>query len=372
MHFLRRFQNRSLLGIQFTAPVLTLLFAMIYGGENVNDIGVALLDQDRSNLSGTLSRMAEATPALSINYRTESQAEIINLFQEGKINGAIVIPHNFEKDIKSSKQTNVGILLNSANLITSNYIYNDAVKTVKTLGAGILINKYQSAGIQKEIAKRLIQPVITDTAPLYNPGYSYLQYLVLPLTLFLHFMGIMLSAAGTISAGELKNAGHKEIIEMFFMQAAGNLVSITVSLLIILPLFNLKIATSSPEILIVFILFIIVSQLIGFGIAVNSSSKMMATEIVLFYITPAFIFSGVTFPLWAMPGVFQYYAEIIPYTHLLSVYLKIHIMGAGMDEVMTEINKLLLGGVIGITAILLRCNCLKSLFETLKHRKSNA
>jgi ABC-2 type transport system permease protein len=67
---------------------------------------------------------------------------------------------------------------------------------------------------------------------------------------------------------------------------------------------------------------------------------MFATEIVLFYNIPAFIFSGLTFPLWAMPKAIAFYAQFILFTPFLSGFLKIYQVGAPLSYIFSDLLKL--------------------------------
>jgi ABC-2 type transport system permease protein len=103
------------------------------------------------------------------------------------------------------------------------------------------------------------------------------------------------------------------------------------------------------EISLLFGLFAAVNILLGMMISTLVKDELLATEIVIFYNTPAFIFSGFTFPLWSMPVIHSIYAQLMPFTHFLSAYLKIYRMNASFDLFVKDI--LILTGflLIGLT-----------------------
>jgi ABC-2 type transport system permease protein len=67
---------------------------------------------------------------------------------------------------------------------------------------------------------------------------------------------------------------------------------------------------------------------------------MFATEIVLFYNTPAFIFSGLTFPIWAMPKAIAFAAQFILFTPFLSGFLKIYQIGTPLGYILNDFLRL--------------------------------
>ena len=95
--------------------------------------------------------------------------------------------------------------------------------------------------------------------------------------------------------------------------------------------------------------FIIVSFFMGFFISCIFRDLFVATEVAVFINTPAFIFSGYTFPLWGMPKFHSIYAQIIPFTHFLNGFLKLYQYNAPVHYLLPEIGILsifLAGSVI--------------------------
>ncbi len=65
--------------------------------------------------------------------------------------------------------------------------------------------------------------------------------------------------------------------------------------------------------------------------------RLFATEVALFILTPAFIYSGLTFPLWAMPQIHQSIAKLIPFTYFLSGFINLYEMGTSLIYLKKEI-----------------------------------
>jgi len=74
---------------------------------------------------------------------------------------------------------------------------------------------------------------------------------------------------------------------------------------------------------------------------------LLVIDIALFFTSPAFVFSGFTFPRWAMPWYDQVYADIMPYTHFLDGFIKVYYMQLPLVYAKDEMIKLLL--FIGVT-----------------------
>ena len=81
---------------------------------------------------------------------------------------------------------------------------------------------------------------------------------------------------------------------------------------------------------------------IGMMLSALSDNLLFVTDVALFFTSPAFVFSGFTFPRWAMPWYDQLYSDIMPYTHFLDGFIKLYFMQLPMHYAMPEVYKLLL------------------------------
>ena len=113
-------KSRSLMLMTVVVPiVLFLLFAWIYENGLVRDIPVAICDLDRSTMSRTVTSMVEGAAALRIEAYYSDPVGVRKAMLAGQVQGAVIIPRNFERDIKHGRQTSVVVYKNSANLIIS-------------------------------------------------------------------------------------------------------------------------------------------------------------------------------------------------------------------------------------------------------------
>jgi ABC-2 type transport system permease protein len=314
-------------------------------------IPVAVYDEDKSSLSLLITRYVESTPSMEVVKYVNSLDELKQEFLKGNVKGAFYLPKNMERDVKKGKQSNPVIFINSMNLIISNNILNDGVKIIKTVSAGILLQKFRSSGATENQGMDIVNPVKIDTQIMCNPNYSYEQYLFPGLAVFTLMMIIMLTSVLLISSEfvhntfpDLLTVAHNKVSAIIIGKSIPHLLIHSVNMFIlvgvIFPLFGISINGHVILILLYLIFFVIVSFF--FAIAVSSlfHDQMFATEIVLFYNTPAFIFSGLTFPLWAMPKAIALSAQFILFTPFLSGFLKIYQMGTPLSYILSDVFKM--------------------------------
>lgn len=355
-------EKKTIYLLSVVLPVfLFLILALIYKNGVVRDLPVAVFDADNSPLSRMLTRSIDASSSMNVTEHVNSMDELKSGFLKGKIQGAFYFPKDMERDLKSGRKTSMVIFKNTSSLIIGNMIYKDGVTIARTVSGGILLKKLRSKGLPEVRAMNVINPIRIETQSLYNPGYNYLSYLIPGLLTAMFQMIIMISAVLIISS-EFTHNTVPELIEFsgnnIFAIVAGKSIphiilhSITALGLIgiIFPLFSIEVNGSVILTLAFLEYFILVSFSLGFLLSCSFHEQLFATEVALFINTPAFIFSGFTFPLWGMPALHNYFAQLIPFTHFLSGFLKIYQMGTPVRYVLPEFIKLTVFLLISVPA----------------------
>lgn len=371
-----RITNRkSLSTLYFVLPViLFVFFSLVYSNELVRGIPIAIFDEDHSELSLLLTRYVGSASSLKLFKYVNSMDELKSEFRKGNIRGAFYFPKDMEKDVKSGKQTNVNLFINSSNIIVSNYLLSDGSKIIKMVSGGVLLKKLRSIGLMENQAMNIVNPIRIETMVLYNPNYSYVNYLAPGLTTFAYLMIIMVASVLIFSSEfthntfyELLNISKNQISIIILGKTLPHIIihiiNLTILIGIIFPLFNIIIHNSVVVVLLFLIFFSIVVFALGFMISSLFKDQMFATELALFVVMPAFIFSGLTYPLWAMPWIFRFIADLIPYTYFLSGFIKIAQMNTPIRYIIPEIIYLMIFLIIAVltTVIALRHHIRKSM-----------
>ena len=102
-------------------------------------------------------------------------------------------------------------------------------------------------------------------------------------------------------------------------------------------LFGIPFKEREIEIIFLFMFFVLVNILLGFMLSSTIDDELVSLDIAFFYNSPAFVFSGFTFPIFGMPFFDTIYAQFIPYTHFLHAFFKLYQVGAPFAYVLPEI-----------------------------------
>jgi ABC-2 type transport system permease protein len=277
----------------------------------------------------------------------ESLDEIKKDFFDGTIHGAFFIQHDLEKEIKEGKNTTVVVYKNTSNLIIGNTILKDASAVLRTVSAGVQLKKLRAKGMNYEKALNIANPIRIETHSLFNPNYSYQKYLAPGLIAFT-FQLLIMTASVIVISSEFSHGTFRELMKLSkntpFMIFIGKAVphfaihTATAFMIIglVFPFFNIKICGSI--LLLIFFLMVFIAACFNLGLFISSivHDQLFATEISVFINTPAFILSGFTFPLSAMPIAHNALAQLLPFTHFLNGLLKIYQMKGTFMDVWNE------------------------------------
>jgi ABC-2 type transport system permease protein len=204
----------------------------------------------------------------------------------------------------------------------------------------------------------LVQPIVVSTYSLYNPDYNYREYLVPGLiTVAIQMMIIMVAVLmlnyeyTTRSMEELvllaKGSASDIIIGKTLAHLSVSWINWVLMAWVVFPAFSIGEGLGGWNFFALYSLMALAC--IGLGVMVSAIVKdtMLATDIGLFYTSPAFVFSGYTFPKWGMPWYDQFYSHLLPYSWFLDGFIKVFTMSLPLHYARPEISALLV--FIGIS-----------------------
>ncbi|MBS1549633.1 MAG: ABC transporter permease [Bacteroidetes bacterium] len=318
-------------------PILFLFYAYLYQNKFAEDLPVAVWNEDQSEVSRKLVDMMDASKSIKITEFAHSEADIKNLILSNQVMGAVYIPKNLEADIKNNKAATIVVYTNASSLVASKMIYKDAAGVIIKGGLAVVLQKLTKQGMPIQQASALVQPIKLNTYTLYNPDYNYQEYLT-PGLISVGIQMAFIVIAVLLLNWELKTQTLQELLVLSRFSASNIVIGKLIALLtlswvhfamiqwIVFPLFDLEKAGTTWNF---FLLYNgLVTACIGFGMLVSAifDDVMLCADVALFFTSPAFVFSGFTFPRIAMPWYDQYYAAIMPYTYFLDGFLKGYFM----------------------------------------------
>jgi len=336
------FTTRSRIILLFIVPFVVYFFVtFIYSNQIIHNVPIAIYDADNTELTRAITRFADASASMEVVYRASSIEELNELILNGDVEGAFYFPSNMTADIKRGGSSKVNVMISSRNIVFGNLLYKAASEVVITVSSAILLKKFGADGMPIVQSMNLVMPFRMHKKALYNPNYNYMQYLAPGLLTVLFQMIIMFAGTSAINIEFNEKKSNKGIFELLGISKnkilniilGKALAYVTVSifpalliLLVVFPLLGIIIYGNIFILFLYLIYFAFVSVSLGLMLSSILLENAIALDIAFVYNSPAFVFSGFTFPAWALPIYDQYYAQIIPYTQFIIGFLKLYQM----------------------------------------------
>lgn len=334
--FLHIFRDFRTLIILFGIPAAQILIFGYAVRTDLQNAGIAVLDNARDEVSKELTHKLEASEFFYINRHLLSYDDIDATFKQGKIKAVIIFPERLASGIARDGKGTVSIIAdgsepNTASLVTG-YV------------TGILAD--YSASLTSEITSAM--PVINPEVRMYfNPNLeSHFMFVPGVITLILILICALMTSVTIVREKEF---GTMEVLLVsplkpwqiivgkvtpYFILS---LVNVIVILLMAWFVFGLPVRGSIALLIAECMLYILLG--LSIGILVSASVSKMENAIFISFLAlmlPSLLLSGFIFPIENMPKIYDYVSMILPPRWFVEIIRAIMIKGAGFAYVWKE------------------------------------
>jgi ABC-2 type transport system permease protein len=350
----------ALIMVCFIGPLLAFWLIMLIFSSNVpRDLPVAVVDNDHTSLSRLISRMTDATPIAAADRSYISLKDARNALEKGKVDAILYIPEATEKGILKGENSTVVLYLNNANVVKAGLINSGVRKALSTLSAEIKLNKQLQQGKTQRQAIARIMPVQLHSVVLFNPFISYSYFLTLGLMPIVLIVFTLLGTTHAIGSELLRGSGPKWLAAAngnIIYALCGKILPYTIIFSIIAVFMNiilfhnlgLPLNGKLHIILISEILLIISYQFLSIFLLGLFSNLRLSLSLGSAYSMLALTYSGLTFPVTAMPAFGQAFAHIFPFTYWLKIFVSQTLRGEPVANSIAPMYAMLAFVVLGI------------------------
>ena len=339
--------------------VYPILYSLAYNKEQIKDVELAVVDLDKSATSRQIMRMLDATEGVKIDKEQNSLEEAKELFYKSTVNGIVLIPKNFEKDVFSNTQSALSIYADASYFLIYKQIYASTVQAYQTFAAGIQVKKYMAKGLQYQAAIQAINPVNVKTVELYNPASSYGSF-VMPSIIIVILQQTLLIGIGILGGTRKEiqrynslsdlDTDHKTIIPFILGKALAYFITFIFigifTLVWIHYWFNYPDKARYLDVLAIYVPFILANIFLGLAVSVFFKHRENAMLFMVFTSIPVVFLSGATWPVEAIPPILQKLAYISPASFMVPAYQRVRTMGVDLIHVRQEIYAMLIQSVV--------------------------
>lgn len=174
----------SFLIMAFAIVLYSLFYTIPFSAQTVRNVPIGVIDNDNSSFSRELIRDLNATEYVRVVKHEKSIDEAENDYYKNTVRAFVLIPKDFEKNIKQGKPSFISSYLDSSFLIVYKQVATAVSQLAKEAGTKIEVKTLMQKGISKDNAIKSVLPFEIIQNPLYNPIGSYQNY-VYPLVLVL-------------------------------------------------------------------------------------------------------------------------------------------------------------------------------------------
>ena len=358
------------------AIIILVVYTYIYSNQVVKEVPVAIVNQDASKMSRDYIAMLDATEGTkAISSYTDLQ-EAKRAYYSKKVQGIVIIPKDFEKNIRSGKQVVITTFSDASNMVFYKRILGDVTTINGYFSAGIFIKKEMAKGVSVVKAQENYTPIQAISTSLFNTTAGYATYMI-PMLTALIVQLVLLMGIGILSGSRRETITthtnfprllHKGgtipvLLAKACLYTAIFMVIIPIQVGLVYTLFAIPVRSS----LFLIYVFIIpyVFSVVFLGITISALFKRREDSIVFLVLLsiPSLMLSGLSFPKESFSEFYQLISITIPSTPGINGFVRLTQMEASFLEVINEWHHLwILTAVYFVfAAISLKIRALKEL-----------
>ena len=329
---LDRMVSRKLyFGVCIVLPLFCIFFmSTIFGSGQMENIPVAVVDQDNTSMSREIIRQVEAVPTFRVTRHYTDQETARHATQAKEIYGYLVIPNQFEADATAGRDATLSYYYHYALLSVGGEVRGAFETLLRTLSLAPVVVQATAMGLGENQITTFLLPVRSSSHPLFNPDLDYSVYLSNPF-FFIFFQVLILLTTVYAVGSEIKFRTGDDWLATAKMNMVtalfGKLLPYTIifSLMSILAnyvmfgLMNIPFSCGFWPLNLTSVLFVIASQ----ALAVFLFSLFPAISIIISIVSMVgslgATLSGVTFPAPAMYAPVYYTSFLFPVRHFVEI-----------------------------------------------------
>ena len=350
LHILVWDRRRGIL-LLFASVAYMLVFSWLYYWGVVQNIPLLVVDQSNTALSRQLIKGFAQSDSFTLAGESQSLAAAEVWLQKGRHGAALYIPPDFSERIQRRQQSELVMAMEGSNIVlTSN----------SSIAAAEILREFNAQTAQATLARDKAQlpgqarqrtaPVHFNYRLLNNPQLDYLIFFMYGLALVALQQGVLLAVAAGVLWPNNKHIPEELALSKYVCWVVKTVIYWTLGMLsyalclaVGWHFFGLPVGGGWQQHLLLGGAFVFCVIQVGGMLAGLCKEELLFSRLSIFYTVPAFMLSGYTWPLEAMPLWVRNLAQCSPFTYLASAVRQLCLSGSCHDLGQRAIVLLLLG-----------------------------
>jgi ABC-2 type transport system permease protein len=346
----REFRRIFELRAAFSALIVAVaVYAVIYPQPYVNEVlrrlPIAVVDQDGTETSREFGRRVDATSDVAVVYRLPDLATAEREVFARHIEGILLIPENFERELLHGHQSPVALYGDASYFLVFQRISGAVSAVAQTVGTKVEAQRLVDIGVDPVIASAATNPMPLTSVPIFNPEGGYATY-ILPAALVLILQQTLL--IGVCLLGTSPGADFRKVVAHPPSEATivlGKMIAymlleavVVPTYLVVLPhVYGLPRLGSVWSIVIFAIPFVFAVSGLGMLLASLFRTPLIAQLSVAAVGLPFLMMSGFTWPAEMMPEGIRLFAKFVPSTSAIVGFVELSQLGAPLSVVRPQL-----------------------------------
>jgi ABC-2 type transport system permease protein len=345
-------RDKRMLFVIFFLPVLLLVVFGYAVNFDVQNIQLAVYDQDHSTASRDVVRSLSSSSYFTVVKSLDSYGEVNKALDEGEAQAVLVIPVDFTKDLYTKRgAAKLQVLVDGIDGNTASIIQNYIIGVTQRINNNIQTEHLARAGMA------VSPPINLSPVFWFNPLLETTMFLIPGLIALILIVTTVVTVSlslvrekerGTI---EQINVSSVKTIELLLGKAFPYLVLalINASLIVIASdvWFGAEIKGSYYLFTVTTLIYLFACVTFGIFISVISDSQQVAFTVAIFAtLLPTTILSGFVFPIDSMPEIIQWLTNIVAAKFFINAMRAIMLRGVGLETFWEQWIYMLLYGIV--------------------------
>ena len=284
-----------------------LLIIFIFKAGVLENLPIAVVDNDHSKTSRALIYKLDSTKTLAVAYKLTSMHSAVALLKQTKAYGIVVIPKDFERDLFTLSQPHLDVILNTQYILVGKIIKSTLAETFSDPTS----------------------PISLQITPFFNTYQNYFVFLVSAILPAMWQIFIVILTL--VSFGEIvKQKKEKEFFSRnMFAKIAAKLTPYTIYFMLlgmgyifyIYGTMGWIFEGSLTVVAIAMFLTVVAYEIIALFFLVVGFDYARSLSLGAAYTAPAFAFLGVTFPAQSMGAFATVWKNLLPISHYMAIQI---------------------------------------------------
>jgi len=345
--FLQLFRDKKLLPPIFVAPILQLILLGYAVTFDVKNISFSVYDMSNSYYSRKLISSFTSSGYFILDSKSGSYKELEEQIQNNKVSMGLVIPFDFEKDIKKGRKAPVQLIVDGSDANSSNIGLSYAER---------VIAKFVQDDLEENRIPVKLSKINPEFRSWYNPELKSRNFMVPGvLCLLLMIVTMMLTAMVIVKEKEIGTMEQLIVTPIKPVQLiAGKLIPfiivgfVDVNLVLVVSYFWFGIPIKGSIFLLYFLSAVFILTTLGLGLLISTLSRTQQQAMMIsafFFMLPFIYLSGFVFPIENMPEIIKFITHFIPLKYFIIIVRGIFLKGNGWEFLWDEFLILLAFGI---------------------------